>query len=298
MPPPVTVPPALTLTLSTELNPKSTEASVPLAGTVTVHVVALPAVAHPVPPQPLIFELVPGRAVRITDESAAKSKAQAGGQLIPAGWLVTRPVPPALFTVTVRRPVTLGMLVTLMVIDAAAVWPPGNLAWTPKLNVPSPKLHSPPIGCGPVSLTARRLISSPVRGASLETTMRTVTAGGLGEGDRVGDGVGAGVGEVVGWRVGGCWGTLGPGPDVVGGGAVGPEGCVVGPLVGCFGSYLATGRTPPSNRITPACSLSGSLKNTTPSRLTSWNRVCGSSTRGSATTRSWSRSTTQTRPAS
>src|SRR6266511_1161423 len=116
MPPPVTVPPALTLTLSTELNPKSTEASVPLAGTVTVHVVALPAVAHPVPPQPLIFELVPGRAVRITDESAAKSKAQAGGQLIPAGWLV-------------RRPVTLGMLVTLMVIDAAAVWPPGNLAW-------------------------------------------------------------------------------------------------------------------------------------------------------------------------
>src|SRR6266511_3010235 len=95
---------------------------------------------------------------------------------------------------------------------------------------------------------------------------------------------------------GGVAGGGGPvGPE---GGVVGPEACVVGPLVGCFGSYLATGRTPPSNRITPACSLSGSLKNTTPSRLTSWNRVCGSSTRGSATTRSWSRSTTQTRPAS
>jgi len=68
------------------------------------------------------------------------------------------------------------------------------------------------------------------------------------------------------------------------------------PFVGSAGSYFATLVTTPSRLITPARSLLGSLKNTMPSRVSSWNFAAGLRTWAVATMVRWDRSITQTWP--
>src|SRR3989442_337271 len=177
---------------------------------------------------------------------------------MPPGSLPTEPAP-APPSCTVNGASTGGRTVTVMVSDARALRPPGKLARTltrklpsvakrcvgvgPSALAPSPKSQCPPVGFGPVSATTPNVTSSPTRGWLVDTVIRTAGGGRPGV---LGPGRGAGF-----------FGFPLPGPGF------GPS-AVPSRL---RGSYLATCFTPPSSRITPACSLAGSLKNTTPSRL-------------------------------
>jgi hypothetical protein len=154
----------------------------------------------------------------------------------------------------------------------------------PEAVAPSPKSHRAEAGPGPPLPETTSIVTSwSTSGALLDSRMVTDAAGGGGA--LVGGGVDLAVGGF-----GAAGGVSGGRLSTVDGVAAGDAGADV-PTV-----YLATSRTPPSRRITPARALSGSLKNTTPSRVSNWNRVPGGSIRGCATTRALSGSTTRTRP--
>src|SRR5689334_22384393 len=96
---------------------------------------------------------------------------------------------------------------------------------------------------------------------------------------------------VLGWFGLSGWFGAGAGGDD----APSPPG-LSSPFVGSCGLYLTTRRSPPSERSTPARSLAGSLKNTTPSRLNNWKRVAPGSTCGRASTCDVAMSTIHTWP--
>src|SRR5947207_8078995 len=171
---------------------------------------------------------------------------------------------------------------------AMAVCPPGKVActliryvcaavhaWvvvTPAPTCPSPKLHR--AASTVAEPIARSVTAVPTTGLLLLTEILTV-------GVPAGGGAGALSGAA------GCGSGDGSGD---GGGDPSAPGT---PSPAPFW-YFPTGRTTPSSRMTPARSPSGSLKNTRPSRLSSWKRVPGERTWGRATTRDACRSTTQT----
>ena len=244
---------------------------------VTVQVRTVPAHA---PPHPVSANPAVGTAVNVTDCPAAVVVPHDGGQFTPVP--VTVPAPD---TVTVSRAC---LPATWIRTHAVAVRPSGNLAWTltwyvwaasqwcvvdvPGAVCPSPKLHCAATGASAPVPTTFRTTSWPVTGVVVDVTICTPSV-------PPGVGVPLGVWGVWGW--GGVGGVVGRSPN---------------PLPGSLGSYLATGRIPPSRVTTPACSLSGSLKNTTPSRVSNWNGVRGPRTRGLARTRGPVRSTTHTWP--
>src|SRR5438034_679532 len=111
----VTVPlpvPAL-LTVSAKLGRLKVAVTVVAAETVTTHD---PAPVHPPPLQPLKIEPAAGVAVSVTAVPLAKLAAQVAPQVMPAGALVTVPVPvPAVLTVSAR----LGRLKAAVTVVAA-----------------------------------------------------------------------------------------------------------------------------------------------------------------------------------
>src|SRR5256885_10225173 len=169
--------------------------------------------------------------------------------------------------------------------------------------LPSAKFHSASSGCAlPGGPAATRVTTSPTSGVPVDTLIDTDTAPGGGGGGGGGwfggvpgfDGAGAAPGGGAGWS--GCPGwSGGASAPAVPFSPLPPPG-LFSPRPGFPGSYLGTSLTPPSSRITPAFSLSGSLKKTIPSRVSSWNRVAGLSTRGRASTLPAATSTTQTWP--
>src|SRR6266545_161510 len=131
MPPPVTVPPALALTVNRGLAVKLALTCAPVTATVRRQVTSGPVQA---PDQPVKFDPAAAAATSVTRSTVAKAAEQAGGQEMPAGWLVTVP-PPA--TVTVNRPVGGAVAVTVMWTDAAPRCPSANVALTLTWYVPA-----------------------------------------------------------------------------------------------------------------------------------------------------------------
>lgn len=146
------------------------------------------------PPQPVKSELAPGLAVRVTTVPSAKVAAQVAGQLIPAGELVTVPLPvPAVVTVSVKFAVPdvevnewLAFIVSVQVgfVPLDAQSPPQPLNTVPgasgvavivttvpagyvtEQGVPlgtTPQALRPSIGAGESEITTPRPIEVPVR---------------------------------------------------------------------------------------------------------------------------------------
>src|SRR6266511_237586 len=282
---------------------------------VTVQAVP-PGVPAQAPPQPSCTLPGLGVALRMTRCPASKAAAHVLGQLMPPVPLMT----PLVGDCTVSTGRVTGRVATRSVMELVAVRLSGKVACTltwelrgvshwwftrrPMPPWPSPKSQRAAVGSGPPGTpVARRVTGSPTKGSVLETTIRTLgcpgTGGDGGSGGLGGSGCGggvllggalSGVSGCCGWSTGGCPAggcpADGPSPPPA------PGLCRL--RSGWAGSYLATGVNPPSRSMTPACSLSGSLKNTSPSRVSSWNFVRGWSTWGRATTRAPARSTIQT----
>ncbi|OLB81454.1 MAG: hypothetical protein AUI14_03360 [Actinobacteria bacterium 13_2_20CM_2_71_6] len=251
---------------------------------VTVQVAPVPVQA---PPQPANTKAVVGFAVNVTGVPASVIAVQVGGHAMPGPDTV--PPPAGTETVSVGR-----RAVIWIDSEAVATRPFAKVAFTltwyvcaapqrwvvtrPVAFCPLPRFQRALAGCWLPPATTFSAMSSPTWAVCLDSEIRTVYGG-------------------SGLFAGSCAGAVAESGGVLAGGWLGPSPVVpVRPLDGSFGSYLAIGRTPPSSRSTPACSLLGSLKNTTPSRVSSWNRVCGSRIFGCAMTRDCCRSTIHTLP--
>ena len=198
--------------------------------------------------------------------------------------------------VTVSTGALVGRLATTTVVEAVTPTPYRNVPraltryrpavahwWLtrgPSPVRPSPKSQCTAVGGRPSAPAASRFTGSPTNGLLLDTdSCRYGPGTGCGGSLPAGDGPVPGCCGCCGWFPGGpCWPSPVPAP------------------VGFPGSYLRTGWYPPSRWMTPARSLFGSLKNTSPSRVSNWNCVCGRSTWGWLTTRPCRRSTIHTWP--
>src|SRR6266508_4590196 len=185
MPVPETLPLAGGTTVSVTVGDPKLADTVRLPLIAIVHGVpgAVPAQA---PPQARWRFGAVGWAVRVTRWPGSNVAVQVPGQLMPFG-PVTVPLT-GRWTVSTGR--VTGRFTTRIVMDAAAVLPPGNVAWTltwyvraaphrcvaraPAAVWPSPKSHRAPVGCTlPGRPTACRLTGSPTNGSAVETAIRT-----------------------------------------------------------------------------------------------------------------------------
>src|SRR5437588_504830 len=256
------------------------------------------------PPQPAKAKPASAVAVRFTGVPESTVTEQDEGQTVPPA-LTVPPLGGEMVSVNFGLP-------TVTCAVAMAPRPSGKVACTVTVNepalsqwcvvvvpvpvCPSPKDHCASTGPGVSELTVRRVTSVPTSGLPLFTLTCRVCGDGGGGDDGFGSGFGFGFG--LGWGFGcgffpGFFGGVLAGGVFLFGGLPLPA---APPPVPAFVSYLLTAVKPPSSRITPACSLSGSLKKTMPSRVSSWKRVPGESTCGRATTWLACRPPPQTRP--
>src|SRR5207253_964531 len=164
----VTVPlpvPAL-LTVSAKLGRLKVAVTVVAPETVTTHV---PVPEHPPPLQPLKVEPAAGLAVSVTAVPLAKLAEQVAPQLIPAGALVTVPLPvPALLTVSA----TVGRAKVAVTVVAA-------LRVTEQVPVPEQPPPLQPVKVEPPAGVAVSVTAAPLAKLAVHVAPQVIPAGAL-----------------------------------------------------------------------------------------------------------------------